>query len=63
MHYAINLKRPTVIQLRTIYLASISFPEEAITTALHVTFSTGLNRQQALFWHSAFPSLTMDKHR
>lgn len=62
MHYVINLKVPTVIQLRTIYLASICFPEEAITTALHITFSTGLIRQQALFWHSGFPSLTMDKH-
>lgn len=55
MHYAISLKIPTVTQLRTIYPASICFPEEAITTALHVTFTAGLIRQQALCWHGGFP--------
>lgn len=55
MHYAISLKIPTVTQLRTIYPAPICFPEEAITTALHITFSTGLIRQQALCWHGGFP--------
>lgn len=55
MHYAISLKIPTVTQLRTIYPAPICFPEEAITAALHITFSTGLIRQQALCWHGGFP--------
>lgn len=51
----ISLKTPIIIQLRTIYHTSNCFPKEAITSALHVTFSTGLISQLGLCWHGGFP--------
>lgn len=54
-YIVISLKMPIIIQLRTIYPTSNCFPKDAITSALHVTFSTGLIRQQALCCHGRFP--------